>query len=36
VNYPAQPQGKFVFSSNQSALASAFLTVSSQVLRLSK
>jgi len=34
--YGAQPQGTFIFSANTSSLSQAFLSVSSQVLRLSK
>ncbi len=36
VNYPSQPQGNFVFSTNQSQLRQAFLQLSSQILRLSQ
>ncbi len=36
ITYANQPQGTFVFSSNSAALARAFLSVSSQILRLSK
>lgn len=36
VTYSGQPQGTFVFSPSQSQLAQAFLTISSQILRLSK
>ena len=36
VNYPNQPQGTFIFSANSAALSQAFLSISSQVLRLSK
>lgn len=36
VTYTSQPQGTFVYSPNQSQLAQAFLTISSQILRLSK
>ena len=36
VNYPNQPQGTFIFSANSAALAQAYLSISSQVLRLSK
>ena len=36
VNYPSQPQGTFIYSSNSTTLAEAFLRISSQVLRLSK
>ena len=34
--YSTQPQGTFIFSSSPSALGQAFLSISSQVLRLSK
>ncbi len=34
--YNNQPQGTFIFSANTSSLSQAFLSVSSQVLRLSK
>jgi Flp pilus assembly protein TadG len=34
--YSSQPQGTFIFSSSPSALAQAFLSISSEVLRLSK
>ena len=34
--YASQPQGTFIFSANTSSLSQAFLSVSSQVLRLSK
>jgi hypothetical protein len=36
VTYPNQPQGTFIFSSSPSSLSQAFLSISSQVLRLSK
>ncbi len=36
VNYTDQPQGTFVFSTNQSQLKQAFLQLSSQILRLSE
>ena len=36
VNYTDQPQGNFVFSTNQSQLNQAFLQLSSQILRLSQ
>jgi hypothetical protein len=36
VNYPSQPQGRFIFSSDQTKLKQAFLTLSSQILRLSR
>jgi Flp pilus assembly protein TadG len=36
VTYSSQPEGKFVFSTNQQDLGRAFLEISSQVLRLSK
>ncbi len=36
VTYASQPQGTFIFSANTSALNRAFLSISSQVLRLSK
>ena len=36
VTYPDQPQGTFVFSTNQTALGQAFLSISSQILRLSR
>jgi len=36
VTYPDQPQGTFIFSSSPSSLSQAFLSISSQVLRLSK
>jgi len=35
-NYSNQPQGTFIFSSSPSSLSQAFLSISSQVLRLSK
>jgi len=35
VNYPSQPQGTFIFSTNKTQLTQAFLQISSQVLRLS-
>jgi len=35
INYPNQPQGKFVYSPNTSQLGQAFLAISSQILRLS-
>jgi hypothetical protein len=34
--YPDQPQGTFIFSTDKSVLAAAFLQISSQILRLSK
>ena len=34
--YSGQPQGNFIFSSSPSSLAQAFLSISSEVLRLSK
>jgi Flp pilus assembly protein TadG len=34
--YSGQPQGTFIFSANTSSLSQAFLSISSQVLRLSK
>lgn len=34
--FSSQPQGTFIFSSSPSSLAQAFLSISSQVLRLSK
>jgi Flp pilus assembly protein TadG len=36
VTYSTQPQGTFIFSSSTASLAQAFLSISSQVLRLSK
>lgn len=36
VTYPNQPQGTFIFSADSSALSRAFLSISSQILRLSK
>jgi Flp pilus assembly protein TadG len=36
VTYDNQPQGTFLFSSNASQLGQAFLSISSQILRLSK
>jgi Flp pilus assembly protein TadG len=36
VTYADQPQGTFVFSASPSSLSQAFLSISSQVLRLSK
>lgn len=36
VNYASQPQGTFIFSNTPSQLSQAFLTISSQILRLSK
>lgn len=36
VTYAAQPQGTFIFSANSASLSQAFLSISSQVLRLSK
>jgi hypothetical protein len=36
VNYPSQPQGTYIFSVNANELRSAFLRLSSQILRLSK
>jgi len=36
INYANQPQGTFIFSANAAALSQAFLSISSQVLRLSK
>lgn len=36
VHYNSQPEGTFIFSSSPSALNSAFLALSSQILRLSK
>lgn len=36
VYYSNQPQGTFIFSANSAALSQAFLSISSQVLRLSK
>ncbi len=35
VNYPTQPPGTFIFAPNRGQLGSAFLALSSQVLRLS-
>ena len=35
LNYPAQPQGTFIFAPNSSMLGQAFLKISSQILRLS-
>jgi len=34
--YPNQPQGTFIFSASTASLSQAFLSISSQVLRLSK
>ncbi len=34
--YAGQPQGTFIYSANTSTLSQAFLSISSQVLRLSK
>jgi Mg-chelatase subunit ChlD len=36
VNYANQPQGRFIFSSDSTKLKQAFLTLSSQILRLSR
>jgi Flp pilus assembly protein TadG len=36
VNYPNQPRGTFIFSANLASLSQAYLSISSQVLRLSK
>jgi len=36
VNYPSQPIGTFIFSADKTELRSAFLRLSSQILRLSK
>jgi Flp pilus assembly protein TadG len=36
VNYPSQPQGEFIYSSNSADWGSAFLQIASQILRLSK
>jgi hypothetical protein len=36
VTYANQPQGTFIFSSSPGSLSQAFLSISSQVLRLSK
>ncbi len=36
VSYPSQPQGLLVYSTDRTQLSQAFLTISSQVLRLSK
>lgn len=36
VNYPDQPQGTYIFSVDKNELRSAFLRLSSQILRLSK
>ncbi len=36
ITYDNQPQGTFVYSSNASELGQAFLSISSQILRLSK
>jgi hypothetical protein len=36
VNYASQPQGTFIFSVDKNELRSAFLKLSSQILRLSK
>lgn len=36
VTYPNQPQGTFIFSSSAASLSQAFLSISSQVLRLSR
>jgi len=36
VQYPAQPQGAFVYSADRTKLTEAFLTISSQILRISK
>ncbi len=36
VNYPSEPQGTLVYSTNAAALGRAFLSISSQILRLSK
>lgn len=36
VNYSSQPQGTFIFSANSGSLGQAFLSISSQILRLSK
>ncbi len=36
VTYSTQPQGTFIYSSNSTYLAQAFLRISSQVLRMSK
>ncbi len=36
VNYPSQPQGRFIFSSDSTKLKQAFLALSSQILRLSR
>jgi Flp pilus assembly protein TadG len=36
ITYTAQPQGTFIFSASAASLSQAFLSISSQVLRLSK
>jgi len=36
VNYPSQPQGTYIYSVDKNELRSAFLRLSSQILRLSK
>jgi hypothetical protein len=36
ITYSNQPQGTFIFSSNSTQLAQAFLQISSQILRLSR
>ena len=36
VNYAAQPQGEFIYSSDPTAWGAAFLQIASQILRLSK
>jgi hypothetical protein len=36
VNYPAQPQGTFIWSVDKTELRASFLKLSSQILRLSK
>ncbi len=35
INYPSQPQGQFIYSPTAAELGQAFLTISSQILRLS-
>jgi len=36
VTYSTQPQGTFIFSANPASLSQAFLSISSQILRMSK
>jgi hypothetical protein len=36
VTYPSQPQGTFIYSPNSTQLGQAFLSISSQILRLSR